>query len=401
MRIPPCENGHGGSQRAWYLVNAMAKLDKVHFVLLYRNTDKDMEGISLEPLKSVTESITLIAVDGWTTTKALWRWVPWRIGIWIDILRYHADEAPQLSIHALRDISSKLPIKHTDYLFACRLPCSTIADDLIRHDLLVTKKKILDVDDLMSTFMERQIVSENMSIAQRLRRRVELFFVKRAERKILNSWDSISASNISDADLLRKNSHHANIFHAPNVINRSALSKAEQRQQTVLFVGNLSFPPNVHGLKEFVSTAWPLIKQKHPDAKLKVVGLRPSQSLFDELLQKQIEVFANVVSVEPFYAECNIVICPILFGSGTRIKILEAMAYGRPVVSTTIGAEGLGVISGEHALLADKMDDFASKVNELLGNPTLADTLAKNARMLQETVYHPDALYRQIKNMTV
>lgn len=150
----------------------------------------------------------------------------------------------------------------------------------------------------------------------------------------------------------------------------------------VLYVGNFQNLPNVDALEYLVEEIWPRIRARRPSVELTVVGAYPSQKVTRYHGQSGINVIGAVPDLRPFYHEHRLMVAPIRAGSGTRLKILEAFAAGLPVVSTTLGAEGITASSGDQLLLADPPEEFASAVVTLLEQDVLWRRLADEGRRL-------------------
>jgi glycosyltransferase involved in cell wall biosynthesis len=151
-----------------------------------------------------------------------------------------------------------------------------------------------------------------------------------------------------------------------------SVSKGSESSPLITFVGAMDWEPNVDGLEFFCGEVWPSIKTEIPDARFRIVGRNP-----DRRVQKwaandtSIEVTGRVPSVVEHLRESSAVIVPLRIGGGTRLKIYEAMATGRAVVSTTVGAEGLDVHHGRDIILADDAHSFAQAVIMLLRDAQL------------------------------
>lgn len=156
---------------------------------------------------------------------------------------------------------------------------------------------------------------------------------------------------------------------------------------TLLFVGTLGYLPNVDALRWFVREILPLVRQTLPDAALEIVGRAPRPQVKKLGEQAGIRVNADVAELKPFYANAQIVVAPLRAGGGTRLKILEAMAFGRAVVSTRMGCKGLDVRDGDTILLADTPQEFTAAVVRLAQDPALRNRIARNARELVEQRY--------------
>ena len=167
----------------------------------------------------------------------------------------------------------------------------------------------------------------------------------------------------------------------------------------ILFVGNLSYLPNVEGIRGFVRDVWPRLRATPGDAvTLRIAGSAPAREIAALAALPGIELVPDPPAMEPHYAWADLAVIPLAAGGGTRIKLLEAFAHGVPVVATTIGAEGVPAQDGVHLLLADSAADFAQACAELLRDAPFAQRLAANARGLVEAGYahaHGVAIIRE------
>jgi glycosyltransferase involved in cell wall biosynthesis len=150
----------------------------------------------------------------------------------------------------------------------------------------------------------------------------------------------------------------------------------------VVLVGNCRYEPNAEGAQWFIDEVLPLIREQAPAIDVRLIG--PAS---EHVTPYGIGIVDDLADE---YAHASIAVCPILTGSGTRTKIIEAWMYGVPVVSTSIGADGLGATDGEHLLIADSARAFADQVRRLLGDQDLSDAVADAARHLAEQQYSPD-----------
>jgi glycosyltransferase involved in cell wall biosynthesis len=140
---------------------------------------------------------------------------------------------------------------------------------------------------------------------------------------------------------------------------------------TLVFLGSMDWLPNQDGVRWFLREVFPLVLAARPDARLLVVGRRPPQDLVEEARRRpdRIEVTGRVDDVRPWVARGAALVVPLRVGGGTRLKVFEALAMARPVVSTRVGAEGLPVEHGRHVLLADAPADFAAACLRLIHDP--------------------------------
>jgi polysaccharide biosynthesis protein PslH len=161
-----------------------------------------------------------------------------------------------------------------------------------------------------------------------------------------------------------------------------------EEANSLVFTGSMDWLPNEDAIFYFVETILPLIREQCPDVSLQVVGRSPSRKLQALAQQeKSVRLTGWVEDIRPFVARGSICIVPLRIGGGTRLKIFEAMAMSKAVVSTSIGAEGLPVGNGENILLADSPEDFARSVVSLLRDPSQRQRLGTSARTLVQEKY--------------
>lgn len=154
------------------------------------------------------------------------------------------------------------------------------------------------------------------------------------------------------------------------------------RPRHLVFTGSMDWLPNEDGMIFFARDVLPLIHEKEPDVTVSIVGRAPTPAVSRLAAERGIEVTGGVPDVRPHVAAAAVYIVPLRIGGGTRLKIFEAMAMGKAVVSTTVGAEGLPVDSGLHLLIADGPQDFAHAVVRLLRKQTERARLGDAARHL-------------------
>ncbi len=173
-----------------------------------------------------------------------------------------------------------------------------------------------------------------------------------------------------------------------------------EEPDSVVFTGSMDWMPNEDGILYFVAEILPLIRQQRPETKLWVVGRKPGKSI-RALAESDpgIQVTGRVEDIRPYIAKGAVYVVPLRVGSGTRLKIFEAMAMGKAVVSTTIGAEGLPVTGGSNIILADEPQQFAESVCRLLTSPEERRQVGNAARRLVEEKYGWGAVARHLENV--
>jgi glycosyltransferase involved in cell wall biosynthesis len=165
----------------------------------------------------------------------------------------------------------------------------------------------------------------------------------------------------------------------------------------VIFIGALDYDPCEKGVWYFCTEILPILRQQMSDIRLVVVGRNPSARLrMLARVNSNIVLTGRVDDVRPHVHRAGVFVVPLLSGSGTRLKILEALAMGVPVVSTTIGAEGIAGTNGVHFRIADTAADFARAVLQILGNPQEAESLRVAGRLLMKERYSWQAVCRTL-----
>ncbi|MER3446056.1 MAG: hypothetical protein C4291_04115 [Candidatus Dadabacteria bacterium] len=168
------------------------------------------------------------------------------------------------------------------------------------------------------------------------------------------------------------------------------------RNNNLLFVGVMGYPPNVDAILYFCEKIMPIIQRRIPDVRLIVVGHEPTPEIRKLAERGNVIVTGYVENIVSYYQRSKVTIVPLRGGGGTRLKILESMALGRPVVSTTLGCEGLSVVDGENIMIADTPTEFAERVIQLLTDKGLRDRIVHNARRLVETHYDWAVISRKL-----
>jgi glycosyltransferase involved in cell wall biosynthesis len=181
----------------------------------------------------------------------------------------------------------------------------------------------------------------------------------------------------------------------PNGVDTRALRPAPppaaDTPPVLLYTGTMSYPPNAEGLRWLIAELWPRIRRTVPEARLVVVGKDPPADA-RAVAADGITLTGWVPDVAPYFAEASAILVPIRSGAGTRLKVLDGLASGRPVISTRAGAEGIPLRHGEQALLADDPDAFAAAAANVLLDRRLAEQVGAAGRRLAEEQFDWHAL---------
>jgi polysaccharide biosynthesis protein PslH len=220
---------------------------------------------------------------------------------------------------------------------------------------------------------------------------------ERTENRLLDDCGMHTVTSERERQILlarRSNAHirvipngvDAAHFSAPAAAKAGSSTHTGVSRQSILFVGSLDYHANIDAVRWFVHTPWPEISRIYPHLHFEIVGRRPIPEV-QALASDRIHVNGDVADVRPFYAGAMAAVVPIRSGSGTRLKILEAMAAGVPVVSTPLGIEGIDAQKGAHFLSAESAQEFVAAMDFLISSPETRHRLALNARTLAADHY--------------
>jgi glycosyltransferase involved in cell wall biosynthesis len=207
-----------------------------------------------------------------------------------------------------------------------------------------------------------------------------------AERRNLRRIRGIAACSAQDAAIFRRVAPHADIEVVPNAVDTEAFASAPLGDDVVM-TGSFSYAPNAEGARRLAHRIWPLVLRAMPGTQLRFAGLHGEDVLRDLAGLPGVSVIGTVPDMHPELARARVCVAPLEVGGGTRIKILEALATGRPVVSTTVGAEGLEVADGDTVFLRDDDAGFAAAIVRLLGDRPLAESMGARGRAVVQAKY--------------
>jgi len=165
--------------------------------------------------------------------------------------------------------------------------------------------------------------------------------------------------------------------------------------RSIVFIGSMDWPPNQEGVLHFVQSIWPQVLAKHPDVEFTIVGRHPSASIRSLERLPNIQVTGGVADTRPYLDRALLSIVPLYSGGGTRLKIFESMAMKCPVVSTSLGAEGLEVVDGEHLKIRDSDQEFSNSISELVSDKRQRERLSQAAYLLVHDRYTSKKVAKQ------
>ena len=293
----------------------------------------------------------------------------------------------------LRSVATSQPADCVDQAPARALLRAAAADEA-SHDVVVVEhlalapllpatrraRWVAAFQHLPSLQAEQEVPLATSAAARWYWRR-EAAKARRVERWAATAYDRVVVCSDEDAAHLPAGAHVV-----PNGVDveRCPVTDLPDRPALV-FTGSLDYRPNVDGVQWFAQAVLPLVRAERPDVTLRLVGRRPVPAVLALASEPGIEVHADVEAVDPFLLDARVAVVPLRIGSGTRLKALEAMAAGRPVVGTTVGLSGLGLTDGVDARLADDAPAFAAAVLDLLADDGAArDQAAAGRRRVED-----------------
>lgn len=178
-------------------------------------------------------------------------------------------------------------------------------------------------------------------------------------------------------------------------VNNYIPSPMDKSVKRLFHIGAMDWQPNIEGIEWFLNTVWEKLHLKFPDLKLALAG-RGMSDEFKQLNQPNVEVLGEVENAQNFMINNDIMVVPLKSGSGMRVKIIEAMALGKVVISTPIGAQGIACENDKNILIADTPDEFIAAINKCISDKMLAKTIGSNARALVEAEYDNVQITRKL-----
>jgi len=243
-------------------------------------------------------------------------------------------------------------------------------------------KTVLTFHDINFRKFER-IAQLETSAKRRLRLKVHSRMMRKWEPEMAGRFDLCVTMSENDQELLREMNPDIHAIVVSNGVDTEEFDRLEENASRLmyhlLFVGNMDYRPNIDAVTYFVNKVMPLLDQTLPNYVFWIVGINPRDEVL-ALKSEKVHVTGRVPDVKPYYENAQVVVVPLFAGGGTRLKILEALALGRPVVSTTIGAEGLDLTAGEHFFLADTPETFCEAIEILITDPAFRQKMESQGR---------------------
>ena len=270
-------------------------------------------------------------------------------------------------------------------------------------------KVVFDAHNAVWTIVDR--MKENAHWLLKPILSIEAKRVKRYEGELLQMIDCALAVTDIDKKLLEEavsSTNPDNRFVSPVTVFPIAVDtqekmpiKRKKNSKNIVTLGTLHYPPNADGIRWFFNEVFPIIRKHVPDLTLTIIGKNPPQD-FQELAAQNpgiIDVTGYVDDLIPFMENAALMVVPVRAGGGMRVRILEAFAFGMPVVTTTIGLEGIDAVPNHDVLVADKPKEFAKQTIKLLEDVLLQEKLSVNGRKLAEKKYDWQVVLKDMESI--
>lgn len=329
-----------------------------------------------------------------------------------------AELASELRVHTVERNQGSIRMKRASQLasLASTVPysCRAVLSDEMQHAISeLCSREQFDIIQLESSLLcafdfprgARLVLDEHniefevfrrmcegeRSASRRLFHRLEHSRFRRFEQEWWSRVDGCVVTSKREAPIVRAHAPETPTAVVPNGVDLAYFEATSEpfESRTLVFNGILTYRPNLDAAYHLVEDIWPRVVHRCPDAQLTIVGRAESVDR-RRLSRPGVVLTGEVPDIRPYLRRSAVVAVPIRIGGGTRLKVVEGLAMGKAMVSTSLGSEGVAVRDGEHLLIADDPESFARRVLELFESPGLGETLGRSGRALVENEYSWD-----------
>ena len=248
----------------------------------------------------------------------------------------------------------------------------------------------------------QRMVENEKSLPKRLYKGIIARRMRRFELSYINSYDYIVPITDRDADFFAQNGNAKPVHVVPLGLEPMSplfsIDNSKVDFPVFSFLGALDWQPNIEGLEWFVRNVWCEYRKRHSGAKFRVAGRNANKEFADFLVSNDVDYLGELENVVNYYASGAIFVVPLLSGSGMRVKVVEAMAAGKAVITTSVGTEGIATEDGRNILVADDASKFIECMEKIAGNHALFDDISANARRFIRENYDNDMIAQGLRD---
>ncbi len=316
--------------------------------------------------------------------------------------------------------TQKIDVIHADQLTMTQFALSKHNHDVadrsdnglgkVKQDHRQSPYLIFDAHNAVWTILER--MSGNVPWYLKSFANFEARKVKQYEGEMVTKFDhTFAVTEIDRASLLsaaksaaqRNSPDDESVSVVPIAIDTSSIKPVQlvNHSASILTLGTLYYTPNADGIRWFIEQVFPRVRERVLEAHLTIIGKNPPQDFvrFAEHNSEIVSVTGYVPDLEPYLNVAAVLVIPVRAGGGMRVRILEGLAYGEAIVTTTVGLEGIEAVPGKEVLVADTPQEFAEAVIRLLEDYELRKEIARNGRRLVERRYDCQVVFNRIKEL--
>lgn len=371
----------GVLQRSFNLIREASKYHNVYLLAFNQKallpTEKDLEQ-AVGEFKKICKDISVVPIPSDRRShgryalylKSLFTISPYTTN-WLRCTRMEHQISSTLASH-------KIDLVHFDTISLA--PFYTLAEGY---------KKVLNHHNIESDMMLRRSNKESNPL-KKLYIRQEGYKILRYENRLCKKFDlNITCSRL-DSDRLLTGTPGLRTEEIPNGVDLRYFypMNLDKEKHSLVFAGGMKWYPNRDAMLFFSNKIWPLLKKEAPDVKMTVIGREPHPEIASlARSDERFKVTGFVEDVRPYIDKAMVYVCPIQDGGGTRLKVLDAMAMGKPIVAHPIAIEGIDIEPEKHVLIARTPEEFVSQIVRLFGDPGLYRRLSEEGRKIVSEKY--------------
>ena len=353
----------GGKIRSFYLMRALSERFDVHLFAPY---------YAPEPSPKYQEAVRQYCALTLLPLRKRWTWQ--------TRLQRMLSPSPRVVEHfhtpdAVRHAVSYITEGQFDVLIADEICMTPYVEHLHTYPRIVIRHKV-------ERTHYREVAAQYPWGPEKLALYLDAYKAARYERAKMPLYDGFLACSQDDAAAILAAGGCPTYRIVPNGadLSRYVPKEPPDHPPILLYVGTMHYYPNIDAVRYFFDHIYHQVYRAHPEIRVQIVGHQPPPEIWKLHDPPRVEITGSVPDVIPYYDRATIFFVPLRLGGGTRLKIIEAMAMGLPVVSTRVGAEGLDVQDGEDILFADDPSEFAQAILRLLEQPVLRKRLGEKGR---------------------